>query len=81
MEEKPGGRGFCGGGTVKSRWMRRKQVLSIKIDPEAVKSGDLEMLQISITAAINGAAIRWTSRESTMVGRMLGGMGFRDCKH
>ena len=34
----------------------RKQVLAIAIDPEAVKGGDVEMLQDLITAAINGAA-------------------------
>src|SRR5437588_470098 len=47
--------GSAGGGTVTVKMDGRKQVLSIKIDPEAVKAGDLEMLQDLITAAINGA--------------------------
>jgi nucleoid-associated protein EbfC len=37
--------GSAGGGTVLVKMDGRKQVLSIKIDPEAVKAGDLEMLQ------------------------------------
>ncbi len=37
--------GTSGGGSVVVKMDGRKQVLSIKIDPEAVKSGDVEMLQ------------------------------------
>ncbi|MCU1297142.1 MAG: hypothetical protein JWO91_1420, partial [Acidobacteriaceae bacterium] len=47
--------GSSGGGTVTVKMDGRKQVVSIKIDPEAVKEGDVEMLQDLITAAINGA--------------------------
>ena len=50
-----------GGGAVTVKMDGRKQVLGIKIDPEAVKSGDIEMLQDLITAAINGAAAKWTT--------------------
>ena len=46
--------GSAGGGTVTVKMDGSKQVLGIKIDPEAVKAGDLEMLQDLITAAING---------------------------
>ena len=53
----------------------RKQVLSIKIDPEAVKSGDVEMLQDLILAALNEAARRIDSQMQSTVGGMLGGMG------
>ncbi len=45
----------AGGGTVTVKMNGRKQVLSIRIDPEAVKSGDVEMLQDLVTAAVNGA--------------------------
>jgi len=34
-----------GGGTVTAKMDGRKQLLSLRIDPEAVKSGDVEMLQ------------------------------------
>ena len=34
-----------GGGTVTAKMDGRKQLLSLRIDPEAVKAGDVEMLQ------------------------------------
>ena len=40
--------GSSGGGTVTVKMDGRKQVLAIKIDPEAVKAGDLEMLHATI---------------------------------
>ena len=68
--------GSSGGGSVIVRMDGRKQVLSIKIDPEAAKAADLEMLQDLITAAINGAGRRVDeAMQSTMGGGMLGGMG------
>jgi hypothetical protein len=65
----------AGGGTVSVRMDGRKQVLGIKIDPEAVKSGDLEMLQDLITAAINGAGKKIDDSMQSVMGGMLGGMG------
>ena len=67
--------GSSGGGTVTVKMDGRKQVLSIKIDPEAVKSGDLEMLQDLITAAINGAVRKVDEAMQSTMGGMLGGMG------
>jgi DNA-binding YbaB/EbfC family protein len=67
--------GSAGGGTVTVKMDGRKQVLSIKIDPEAVKSGDLEMLQDLITAAINGAGKKVDDSMQSVMGGMLGGMG------
>src|SRR5579862_9235667 len=64
-----------GGGTVTVKMDGRKQVLSIKIDPEAVKSGDIEMLQDLITAAINGAGHKVDEAMQSTMGGMLGGMG------
>ena len=51
-----------GGGAVTVKMDGRKQLLSLRIDPEAVKSGDVEMLQDLILAAINEAARKWTRR-------------------
>jgi hypothetical protein len=65
----------AGGGTVSVRMDGRKQLLGIKIDPEAVKSGDLEMLQDLITAAINGAGKKIDDSMQSAMGGMLGGMG------
>ncbi len=67
--------GSSGGGSVTVKMDGRKQVLSIKIDPEVVKSGDLEMLQDLITAAINGAARKVDDTMKSTMGGMLGGMG------
>ncbi|MGH9564528.1 MAG: YbaB/EbfC family nucleoid-associated protein, partial [Candidatus Angelobacter sp.] len=44
-----------GGGTVTVKMNGQKQVLETRIDPEAVKSGDVEMLQDLVTAAVNAA--------------------------
>lgn len=67
--------GSAGGGTVTVKMDGRKQVLSLKIDPEAVKAGDLEMLQDLITAAINGAGKKVDDGMQSIMGGMLGGMG------
>ena len=63
-----------GGGTVTVKMDGRKQVLSLKIDPEAVRSGDIEMLQDLITAAVNGAAKKVDDSMQSAMGGMLGGM-------
>jgi nucleoid-associated protein EbfC len=67
--------GTSGGGSVTVRMDGSKQVLSVKIDPEVVKDGDLEMLQDLITAAINGAGRKVDDTMQSTMGGMLGGMG------
>ena len=67
--------GSAGGGTVTVKMDGRKQVLSIKIDPETVKSGDVEMLQDLVTAAVNGASRKVDETLQSTMGGMLGGMG------
>ena len=67
--------GSSGGGTVVVKMDGRKQVLSMKIDPEAVKSGDVEMLQDLVTAAINGASRKVDEAMQSTMGGMLGGLG------
>jgi DNA-binding YbaB/EbfC family protein len=64
-----------GGGSVTVKMDGRKQVLGIKIDPEVVKSGDVEMLQDLVTAAVNGAARKVDDAMQSTMGGMLGGMG------
>ena len=66
--------GSAGGGTVVVRMDGRKQVLGVKIDPEAVKSGDVEMLQDLITAAMNGAGQKVDDAMKSTMGGMLGGL-------
>ena len=67
--------GSAGGGTVVVKMDGRKQVLGIKIDPEMVKSGDVEMLQDMVTAAVNGASRKVDEAMQSTMGGMLGGLG------
>jgi DNA-binding YbaB/EbfC family protein len=64
-----------GGGSVTVKMDGRKQVLGLRIDPEVAKSGDLEMLQDLITAAVNGAGRKVDEAMQSTMGGMLGGMG------
>lgn len=64
-----------GGGSVTVKMDGRKQLLSVKIDPGVVKSGDVEMLQDLVTAAVNEAARQIDQSVQSTVGGMLGGMG------
>ena len=64
----------AGGGTVSVTMNGQKQLLSVKIDPEAVKSGDVEMLQDLITAAVNEASRKVDGMMQSTLGGMLGGM-------
>src|ERR1700721_1062258 len=64
-----------GGGAVTAKMDGRKQLLSLRIDPEAVKAGDVEMLQDLILAAVNEAAGKIDGAVQSTVSGMLGGMG------
>jgi DNA-binding YbaB/EbfC family protein len=66
--------GSSGGGTVTVKMDGRKQVLSVKIDSEAAKSGDVEMVQDLITAAFNGASRKVDESMQSAMGGMLGGI-------
>jgi len=67
--------GSAGGGTVTAKMDGRKQLLSLRIDPEAVKTGDIEMLQDLILAAVNEAGRKVDAQLQSTVGGMLGGLG------
>lgn len=64
-----------GGGAITVKMDGRKQVLSLRIDPEVAKSGDVEMLQDLMVAAINEADRKIDSQMQSTVGGMLGGLG------
>jgi nucleoid-associated protein EbfC len=64
-----------GGGAVTVKMDGRKQLLSLRIDSEAMKSGDVEMLQDLVVAAINEAARKIDAQMQSTVGGMLGGFG------
>lgn len=65
----------AGGGTVTVKMDGRKQVLKIVVDPEVVKSGDIEMLQDLVMAAVNEASRKVDEVMKSNVGGMLGGLG------
>jgi DNA-binding YbaB/EbfC family protein len=64
-----------GGGTVTVKMNGRKQVLEVRMDPNVVKAGDVEMLQDLVTAAVNAAGQKVDEAMQSTVGGMLGGMG------
>lgn len=65
----------AGGGSVTAKMNGQKQLLNIKIDPEVVKSGDVEMIQDLVTAAVNEAARKVDQAMQSSLGGMLGGLG------
>ena len=64
-----------GGGSVTVRMSGQKQLQSITIEPDVVKSGDIEMLQDLVVAAVNEAARKVDEALKSSLGGMLGGMG------
>jgi DNA-binding YbaB/EbfC family protein len=67
-----------GGGIVTIAMNGAKEVLDIKLDPETVKSGDVEMLQDLILAAFNEATRKADEKIKGNLGSKLGGMGLPD---
>ncbi len=64
-----------GGGSVTVKMNGQKHVLAVTIDPELVKSGDIEMLQDLVTAGVNAAVQKVDEQMQSTLGGMLGGMG------
>jgi len=64
----------AGGGMVTVVINGAKQLLSIKIDPEAVSKEDVEMLQDLILAAVNDAHRKADDEMSKQMSGMMGGM-------
>ncbi|HVD94412.1 MAG TPA: YbaB/EbfC family nucleoid-associated protein [Vicinamibacterales bacterium] len=64
----------AGGGMVTVVMNGAKQLLSLKIDPEAVSKEDVEMLQDLILAAINDAQRKVDEAIQQQMGGMMGGL-------
>ncbi len=64
-----------GGGSVTVKMNGKKEVISVRIDPEVIKAGDVEMVQDLVVAAVNEAGRRVDENMQSTVGGMLGGMG------
>jgi nucleoid-associated protein EbfC len=60
-----------GGGVVSVEMKGNHEVLALKIDPEAVKEGDVEMLQDMIVAAFNEANRKVDEAMKGKIGGML----------
>ena len=65
----------AGGGMVTVVLSGSKQLLSLKIDPEAVSKEDVEMLQDMILAAINDAHRKVDEALASQMKGLMGGMG------
>ncbi|MGA2714867.1 MAG: YbaB/EbfC family nucleoid-associated protein [Bryobacteraceae bacterium] len=65
--------GTAGGGMVSIKMDGHKNVLGVKIDPEA--AGDVEMLQDLVLAACNDASRKVDEESQKKMGGMLGGLG------
>ena len=61
----------AGGGVVNVTMKGDHEVISLKIDPEAVKEGDVEMLQDMIVAAVNEANRKVGEAMKSKLGGML----------
>ncbi len=65
----------AGGGAVEISVNGKREVLKLKIDPEAVDPEDVETLEDMIVAAINEVFRKVDEEQQSMVGKMTGGMG------
>jgi len=63
-----------GGGMVTVAMNGSKHLLSVKIDPEAVKAGDVEMLQDLFQAAVNEATRKVDEALKEKLGALTGGL-------
>ena len=73
MEEQPL-EATAGGGMVTVAMNGTKQVLSLKIDPEAVSKEDVEMLQDLILAALNDAQRKVDEAMQKQMSGLMGGL-------
>ena len=66
--------GSSGGGIVSIKMNGLKQVLAVKIEPDAVNSGDIDMLQDLVVAAFNETARKVDEQLSGQIGNLTGGL-------
>ncbi len=63
-----------GGGAVKATVTGKLEVKSINIDPEIVDADDVEMLEDTITAAVNEALRAASTEKEEVMSKISGGM-------
>ncbi len=65
----------AGGGAVTAKVNGHKELLAVTISQELAQSGDIEMLQDMVVAAVNAAGKKAEESMQSQLGGMLGGMG------
>ena len=63
-----------GGGMVTVQMNGNKKLLKVKIDPEALKDSDVEMLQDLVQAAVNEGLRKVDDSLKEMLGGLAGGL-------
>lgn len=61
----------AGGGVVTVKMRGNYEVIEIKVDPDAFKDGDVEMLEDLLTAAVNEANRKVSESLKSKIGGML----------
>lgn len=67
--------GTAGGGAVRVTLNGLRQVQRVQLNPEVVNSGDIELLEDLIAAAINDGLRQVEERVSAKMGVLMGGLG------
>ena len=65
----------AGGGAVTVKISGKKEVLSVKLDPEVVDPDDIEMIEDLIVAATNEALRKVEEESAEMMSALTGGLG------
>lgn len=65
----------AGGGAVTVTVSGKKEIVSVKIDPEAVDPDDVEMLEDMIVAAVNEALRKMDELAQSSMTQITGGLG------
>ena len=66
--------GEAGGGMVTATVNGRQELVALKIDPEAVKQGDVALLEEMVKGAVGQAMAKARDVQREAVGKLLGGM-------
>jgi nucleoid-associated protein EbfC len=64
----------AGGGMVTVQMNGNKKLLRVKIDPQALRDGDVEMLQDLVQAAVNEGLRKVDDSLKEMLGGLMGGL-------
>jgi nucleoid-associated protein EbfC len=70
----------AGGGMVTVVVNGRQEVLSIKLDPQVVDPGDIEMLQDLVVAAVNDGLRKSQELMASQMGKIAGGLNIPGLK-